>query len=157
MLADPFTHPTALLASFFLLVDSSGLEGVVVYSYDTPGRSVCNVRLPGLRANLLTAGAIELSDDCVAIIDQNQPSRKDSCKGALTVYVLEGFLCAESALLWHRYPHHRHSVGKASGCSSCSSGQRWSVHISRRLTTVSLSEPDRSLCCCCIQLSWTCA
>jgi len=60
-----YSNPPLLSSRHFLLVDTAG---VYVYTYD--GRLVCSPRYPGLRADILNAQTVSISNDTVAIRDK---------------------------------------------------------------------------------------
>lgn len=58
--------PQAQAERHFLLLDNS--TGIQVYTYD--GRQICNPRFQGLRTELLNSQMITLSNDTIAVLDQ---------------------------------------------------------------------------------------
>lgn len=55
----------------FMLI--SALRGLQIFSYQTQGRPVCNPKIPNLRPGLLKRDIIDMSTDCLALVNPARP------------------------------------------------------------------------------------
>jgi len=65
------SHPLSLPPRHFLLVDGAGL-----YTFSYEGRLISSPKFPGMRADILNAQSVSLSNDTIAIRDKSDEKGK---------------------------------------------------------------------------------